>query len=110
MAATLDVNPLCLRAELCDVGSAEMSIDLTCHLCGYDLRAHPPEGQCPECGASVAEARRLAAVPLRPPWRDSDPRWRRRVVAGAWVLVLLPLIGALKDKLIAESYSPIVIV
>lgn len=76
--------------------AGEIFIDLPCHVCGYDLRAHPPGGQCPECGALVAEARRLAAVPLRPPWRDSDPRWRRRVVAGAWVLVLLPLIDALK--------------
>lgn len=83
--------------------AGEMSIDLTCHLCGYDLRAHPPDGQCPECGASVAEARRLAAVPLRPPWRDSDPRWRRRVVAGAWVLVLLPLIDALRSSGWASS-------
>ena len=67
------------------------SADLPCHRCGYDLRAHPPDGQCPECGASVAESRRLAAIPLRPAWRDSDPRWRRRILAGAWVLVLLPL-------------------
>jgi hypothetical protein len=72
-----------------------MSVDLPCHLCGYDLRAQPPDGKCPECGASVAESRRLAAIPLRPAWRDSDPRWRRRVIAGTWVLVLLPLMDAL---------------
>lgn len=66
--------------------------DIPCHRCGYDLRAHPPDGTCPECGASVAEARKLAAIPRRPPWRDSDPRWRRRVLAGVWVLVLLPLV------------------
>jgi hypothetical protein len=39
----------------------------------------------------VAEARVAAAVPRRPAWRDSDPRWRRRVLAGVWLLVLLPL-------------------
>ena len=75
--------------------TAAMSLDLPCHRCGYDLRAQPEEGLCPECGASVAEARRVAAIPRRPAWRDSDPRWRRRVVAGAWLLVLLPLMEVL---------------
>jgi len=69
---------------------------LTCHACGYDLRAHPPDGKCPECEASVAESRRLAAIPLRPAWRDSDARWRRRMLAGAWLLVLLPLMDVVK--------------
>src|SRR6476660_2979179 len=73
----------------------QMPVDLPCHGCGYDLRAHPPDGKCPECGASVAEARRLAAIPRRPAWRDSDPRWRRRMLAGTWALVLLPLMDAL---------------
>ena len=70
-------------------------VDLPCHVCGYDLRAQPGDGKCPECGASVAESRRWAAIPRRPAWRDSDPRWRRRVLAGAWVLVLLPLMDVL---------------
>jgi hypothetical protein len=78
------------------VGSDEMSTVLPCHVCGYDLRAHAQDGICPECGATVAEARKWAAVPLRPAWRESDPRWRRRMVAGAWVLVLLPLMEALQ--------------
>src|SRR5205085_12688227 len=75
--------------------TAESSADVPCHGCGYDLRAHPPDGKCPECGASVAESRRWAAIPRRPAWRDSDPRWRRRMLAGAWALVLLPLMDAL---------------
>src|SRR5687767_6584046 len=74
----------------------EMSVGLPCHGCGYDLRAHPHEGRCPECGESVAESRRLAAIPRRPAWRDSDPRWRRRILAGVWLLVLVPLADALK--------------
>src|SRR5258707_3351024 len=73
----------------------EMSADLPCHICGYDLRAHPQDGKCPECGASVAESRRLAANPRRPAWRDSDPRWRRRMLAGVWILVLVPLMDLL---------------
>jgi hypothetical protein len=69
---------------------------LPCHRCGYDLRAHPEDGKCPECEASVAESWRVAAIPLRPAWRDSDARWRRRVLAGVWLLVLLPLMDVLK--------------
>ena len=75
--------------------AVETSVDLPCHVCGYDLRAQPQDGQCPECGTSVAESRRVAAMPRRPAWQDSDPRWRRRVLAGAWVLVLLPLMDVL---------------
>jgi hypothetical protein len=74
----------------------EKSAELACHGCGYDLRAHPAEGKCPECGASVAESRRVAGIPRRPAWRDSDPRWRRRMLAGAWILVLVPLMDVLE--------------
>src|SRR4051794_23564432 len=74
---------------------AVMSAELSCDRCGYDLRAHPQDGKCPECGASVAESRRLAAVPRRPAWRDADPRWRRRGGAGAGGLGFLPLVDAL---------------
>jgi hypothetical protein len=70
--------------------------DLSCHRCGYDLRAHALEGKCPECGEPVAASRQLAALPRRPAWRDSDPRWRRRMLAGMWILVLLPLMDVLK--------------
>src|SRR4051794_41742296 len=75
---------------------AVMSAELSCDRCGYDLRAHPEDGKCPECEASVAESRRIAAIPRRPAWRDSDPRWRRRILAGAWLLVLLPLMDLFK--------------
>ena len=77
--------------------TADTSANLPCHLCGYDLRVHAQDAKCPECGAaSVEESRRVAAIPRRPAWRDSDPRWRRRVLAGAWALVLLPLVDALR--------------
>ena len=51
---------------------------LACARCGYDLRATAREGVCPECGAPVAEAVRLAALPRRPAWGEADPAWRRR--------------------------------
>lgn len=78
------------------VQTDHIAAELPCHICGYDLRAHPDDGKCPECGASVAEARRVAAIPARPAWRDSDPRWRRRMLTGAWILVFLPLMDTLQ--------------
>ena len=65
--------------------------EVPCHRCGYDVRAHGEDGVCPECAASVAESRRLAAIPVRPKWGESDPRWRRRMLAGVWLLVMVPL-------------------
>jgi hypothetical protein len=44
----------------------------------------------------------MAAIPRRPAWRDSDPRWRRRMLVGAWILVLLPLMGALQALSLAS--------
>ena len=73
-----------------------MPADLTCYRCGYDLRAHPGDANCPECGAAVEVSQRMAGIPSRPAWRDSDPRWRRRMLAGAWILVLLPLMDVLR--------------
>lgn len=73
----------------------ESFAELSCHGCGYDLRAHAAEENCPECGLPVAESVRFAALPRRPAWRDSDPRWRRRIVAGVWILALMPLMDLL---------------
>ena len=69
---------------------------LLCLHCGYDLRATPAEGNCPECNTPVSESVAFAAIPVRPAWKDSDPRWRRRIVAGLWVLALMPLVPALQ--------------
>ena len=73
-----------------------MDVDLPCHGCGYDLRADPRDGICPECGASVAE-------------RGDGRRFHfgrggGKVIrvggggmpAGMWVLVLLPLMDVVR--------------
>jgi hypothetical protein len=74
----------------------ELSTPLLCYRCGYDVRAQLEDGNCPECGSSVAESRRMSKIPRRPAWRDSDPRWRRRMLAGVWLLVLVPLVAVLQ--------------
>jgi hypothetical protein len=81
-----------------EISTAPAATPLSCHHCGYDLRAQSEDGKCPECGASVAESRRLAAIPRRPSWRDSDPRWRRRMLAGMWLLALLPFMEAVRES------------
>lgn len=86
--------------------TAETTAELFCDHCGYDLRAHPPDGKCPECGTSVAESRRLAANPRRPAWQKSDPRWRRRILIGVWLLVLVPLMDVLTASGLA-SHVPV---
>lgn len=87
--------------------AVDSKIELPCHKCGYDLRAHPADGNCPECNASVAESKRIAAIPRRPRWQDSDPRWRRRMLAGVWLLVLLPLMAALRALNIEVPVPPV---
>jgi hypothetical protein len=83
-----------------------ISDELPCYRCGYDLRAHPHDGICPECGGSVARSRQEASIPRRPAWKESDPRWRRRVLAGVWVLALIPLMDLLQ-KTGWASYIPV---
>lgn len=47
-----------------------------CIVCGYDLRAAPPEGHCPECGTAVERS-------LHGDWlRYADQRWVRAVHRG----------------------------
>ncbi len=79
-----------------------MTEALLCHRCGYDLRVQPADGVCPECETPVAASQEAAAVPRRPAWRDSDPRWRRRMLAGCWVLVLVPLMELLNRTGLAD--------
>jgi hypothetical protein len=85
--------------------SSEKSAELPCDRCGYDLRAHPHDAKCPECELPVAESLKWAGIPRRPAWRDSDPRWRRRMLAGMWILVLLPLADAIKTSGWASSVT-----
>lgn len=49
----------------------------TCIVCGYDLRAQPPQGKCPECGTEVERS-------LHGFWlRYSDQQWVASMARGA---------------------------
>jgi hypothetical protein len=50
LAASLLLPTLRLRRLLGDRARARAGI-IPCATCGYDLRATPPGGRCPECGA-----------------------------------------------------------
>ena len=78
------------------VHTADMSPDLLCHRCGYNLHTSPQDAKCPECGEPAAESRRAALIPRRPAWRDSDPRWRRPVLLGVWILAFMPFMDVLR--------------
>ncbi len=53
--------------------------EATCIVCGYDLRAQPPQGKCPECGTDVERS-------LHGDWlRFAERSWVRTVSRGlAW--------------------------
>ncbi len=63
----------------------------TCIVCGYDLRASPPEGRCPECGAAVERS-------LHGDWlRYADQDWLRAVHLGLewmWTSLAIALSAA----------------
>ena len=66
----------------------ELSRDIPCAECGYNLRGLAPQGRCPECGQDVCVslAERVApdAGAVVP-----DPRWRRQMVES----LVLSLVG-----------------
>ena len=59
-------------------------------------RGHSQSSIADECGEPVVESRRQALIPRRPAWRDSDPRWRRRMLLGVWILAFMPFMDVLR--------------
>lgn len=51
---------------------------------------------------SIAESREAAKTPRRPMWAESDRGWRRRMIFGLWVLVLIPLPKVLEVTRVGE--------
>jgi hypothetical protein len=67
---------------------AEINLDVPCASCGYNLRGLAGNGQCPECGASVARSLEIHLNPIMP----AQIWWARIVLAGlvTW-MVLTPV-------------------
>jgi hypothetical protein len=72
-----------------DSATVDITDDIPCERCGYDLRGLPHDGQCPECGLYTRfsietweEHRAKADISI------SDPRWIREVREGLFVSLL----------------------
>lgn len=68
-----------------------------CIQCGYDLRAHPPESRCPECGHPVAESVAARRQALRQ-WdvavaQGLDLLAIAAGIAGVLMIVFFPFVG-----------------
>jgi hypothetical protein len=60
---------------------AQLTGDIACVACGYDLRGLGPRGRCPECGLEIA----LSYAARVTPAALVDPAWRRHVIEGSVV-------------------------
>ena len=56
--------------------------DLSCMICGYNLRALPPAGQCPECGTDIARSTQGDLL------KFADRKWVGSVYRGTCLLAI----------------------
>ncbi len=56
--------------------------DLSCMICGYNLRALPPAGQCPECGTDIARSTQGDLL------KFADRKWVGSVYRGTCLLTI----------------------
>ena len=74
------------QARLLDHPSGAVPIDFPCRKCGYNLRAQPLEGRCPECGDTVNASVSGALV------NYADRTWLSEVadaVNGLLIMIIL---------------------
>lgn len=70
--------------------------DLTCVTCGYNLRTLPPDGTCPECGASVQSSFQSAVDRLTPDYAGMLVRARTRIIASVLAFAALATVLCLR--------------
>ena len=56
--------------------------DLSCMICGYNLRALPPAGQCPECGTDIARSTQGDLL------KFADRNWVGSIYRGTCLLTI----------------------
>jgi hypothetical protein len=81
----------------------ELTFDLPCVACRYNLRGLNSPGNCPECGAPIEPSLwQFHSGPLRyGPWlRESDPEWVRWVAQGILGLMLCAIASILSAALL----------
>jgi hypothetical protein len=81
--------------ETSETAALTVQSDITCNHCGYNLRGLFPEGNCPECGESIARSLRGNLL------RFADPRWLRRVHLGLGVIFYTVVIGYILQNVAA---------
>jgi hypothetical protein len=80
-AGVVTAVPLARPVEPVPVAMGQVSEDLPCLKCGYNLRGLPLDGRCPECGTAIGRSTYGNAL------RFSEPAWVRQLAGGArWIL------------------------
>jgi hypothetical protein len=82
-----------------------IAADLPCIHCGYNLRAQPPSGVCPECATPVMRSMRGDFL------RFSDPDWLGIVTRGMnWltVAIVVTVVTALAQNFLARQVRQVV--
>jgi hypothetical protein len=79
----------------------EVPFDLTCALCGYNLRGLRAIGDCPECGAPVERSLLPNLI------SNADPRWLRRILLGAGCIWAELLFGGSAYDIRMKQVSPV---
>ncbi|MFG0251677.1 MAG: hypothetical protein ACF8NJ_02250 [Phycisphaerales bacterium JB038] len=81
--------------------SSQVTADLVCLSCGYNLRGLDPAGQCPECGTLIERSQGPALLRYSAPRYLRAVRWGIRLAClglvlllGINVLMLLPVVTA----------------
>lgn len=81
---------------------AQVTEDVPCRRCGYNLRTLLVDAKCPECGTSVADSLRGNLL------RDADPQWLERVGLGIalklWNIVLGIFGGGAAGFLVSQGF------
>jgi hypothetical protein len=75
----------------------QLTGDIACSACGYNLHGLAPQGRCPECGQDVSVSLAEFVLP-QGALVALDPRWRRQMIEAV-VLAMMGLVTAVCSTL-----------